>query len=51
MNVLCLGARVINLEAARVLVSAFLGADFSGAERHQRRLDKVLDMERRHTGD
>jgi ribose 5-phosphate isomerase B len=47
MNVLCLGARIVGLELARELVAAFLAAHFSGEERHQRRLDEVLDIERR----
>jgi ribose 5-phosphate isomerase B len=46
MNVLCLGARVIGGELARELVRAFLGARFSGEERHRRRLEKVLEAER-----
>ena len=45
MNVLCLGARVIGAELARELVTAFLSAQFSGAERHQRRLQKLLAIE------
>ncbi|MFQ5996252.1 MAG: ribose-5-phosphate isomerase [Dehalococcoidales bacterium] len=45
MNVLCLGARIIGVELARELVTAFLGARFSGAERHQRRLQKLLAIE------
>ena len=57
MNVLCLGARVIGLELATELVTAFLKARFSSEERHRRRLEKVLaiehqalqgDRERRH---
>ena len=47
MNVLCLGARIVGAELARELVDAFLWARFSGEGRHQRRLDKVLDIERR----
>jgi ribose 5-phosphate isomerase B len=46
MNILCLGARVIGPEMARELVAAFLGAVFSSEERHQRRRDKVLAIER-----
>ena len=46
MNVLCLGARIIGGELAREVVTAFLGAQFSGEERHQRRLDKLLAIER-----
>jgi ribose 5-phosphate isomerase B len=45
MNVLCLGARVIGVELAKELALAFLQALFSDAERHQRRLQKVLDIE------
>ena len=46
MNVLCLGARVIGEELAADLLADFLDARFSGAERHERRLAKVLAMER-----
>ena len=45
MNVLCLGARIIGIELARELTSAFLSAEFAPEERFRRRLDKVLDME------
>ena len=47
MNVLCLGARIVGEELAAELLRDFLGAQFSGAERHQRRLDKVKAMEGR----
>jgi ribose 5-phosphate isomerase B len=45
MNVLCLGARVIGDELARELTRAFLAARFSGEERHQRRVAKVVAAE------
>ena len=45
MNVLCLGARVIGPALAFELVNAFVGAAFSGEERHRRRLNKILDIE------
>jgi ribose 5-phosphate isomerase B len=45
MNVLTLGARVIGPEPAFECASAFIGASFSGAPRHRRRLDKVLAIE------
>ena len=48
MNVLTLGARIIGGEVARELVQAFLGATFSGGERHLRRIDKVLAIEARY---
>ncbi len=46
MNVLCLGARVIDSELALELVKAFLDARLSGEERYRRRLEKVAEMER-----
>lgn len=45
MNVLVLGARVIGPNLAPELVSAFLGAKFSGEARHVRRLNKVKAIE------
>jgi ribose 5-phosphate isomerase B len=45
MNVLCLGARVVGFALAFELVEAFLAARFSGAERHARRLAKVIAAE------
>jgi len=44
-NVLCLGARVIGPELAVEIVRAYLGAHFSGAERHVRRLAKIAVFE------
>ncbi len=46
MNVLCLGARVIGSELAKELVEAFLNAQFSNEERHVRRVNKVLTIEK-----
>jgi ribose 5-phosphate isomerase B len=45
-NVLCLGERVIGIELAREVVRAFLGARFTGEDRHRRRLEKLLAVER-----
>ena len=45
MNVLVMGSRVIGTELARELLRAFLGATFSGEERHRRRLAKVVALE------
>ena len=47
LNVLCLGSRVIGPALALELVSAFLGASFSGEDRHLRRLHKIVDIEER----
>ncbi len=46
LNILCLGGRVVGSELAAEIVTAFLGATFSGAERHVRRLAKVEEIER-----
>lgn len=48
MNVLVLGSRVVGIEVAREALKAFLGAEFSGEERHVRRLNKVLLIEEGH---
>ncbi len=45
MNVLTLGARVIGPEPGYECAIAFIGASFSGEERHRRRLGKVLAIE------
>ena len=47
LNILCLGARVVGIALATDIATAFLGASFSGEERHQRRLDKILAIESR----
>jgi ribose 5-phosphate isomerase B len=46
LNVLCLGGRVVGPEVAYEVLNSFLNAKFSGLERHQRRKDKVLAIER-----
>ena len=48
MNILVMGSRVIGTELARELVRNFLGAVFSGEERHRRRLEKVKEIEVRY---
>jgi len=45
MNVLTLGSRIIGIRPALECSLAFLGAEFSGAPRHRRRLGKVLAIE------
>jgi len=45
VNVLCLGARVIGPSLAVDLARDYIGAKFSGAERHVRRLGKVAKFE------
>ena len=46
LNVLALGARVVGPELAAEVVRAFLGARFSGEERHVRRSRKIEAIER-----
>jgi ribose 5-phosphate isomerase B len=46
MNVLCIGSGVVGGDLADELITAFLGAEFSGAERYRRRLEKIKAMER-----
>ena len=45
MNVICLGGRVIGIETAKEVISAFLEADFTPEDRFQRRIDKVTQIE------
>lgn len=45
MNILCLGARIIGIALAEELVKAFLSTNFTGEERHARRLAKVIAIE------
>jgi ribose 5-phosphate isomerase B len=46
MNVLCIGSGVVGGDLTAELVTAFLGAEFSGAERYRRRLEKIEAIER-----
>lgn len=46
VNVLCLGARVIGPALAGDVIRAYLGAEFTGEERHVRRLGKIDAIER-----
>src|SRR5437764_373786 len=48
VNVLVLGARVIGSALAKEISLAFLKARFTAEERHQRRLNKVLAIEKRY---
>ena len=45
VNVLVMGGRVIGIEVARECLHAFLGANFSGEDRHVRRLNKIALIE------
>ncbi|HVN77992.1 MAG TPA: ribose 5-phosphate isomerase B [Terriglobia bacterium] len=45
VNVLCLGARVVGTELALDILRIWMAARFSNAERHQRRIRKIKEME------
>jgi len=45
MNILCMGGRTVGPEVAWDLVETYLAAEYSQAERHLRRLDKVAALE------
>ena len=44
-NVLCIGARVIGDEVAKLIIKTFLENEFE-AGRHQRRVDKIMAFEK-----
>jgi ribose 5-phosphate isomerase B len=45
-NILCLGGRVIGPALAADIIRVFLGAEFTGEDRHKRRLAKIDGIER-----
>ena len=45
VNIICLGGRITGPFLAWDLVEAYLASEFSGAERHIRRLGKVASLE------
>ena len=50
VNVLVLAARITGIEVVNEILERFLAATFSGEERHIRRLNKVLQIERSSLG-
>lgn len=48
-NVLCIGARVIGDEVAKLIIKTFLENEFE-AGRHQRRVDKIMAFEKENKG-
>lgn len=48
-NVLAFGARVIGAEMAKMITEEWLNAEYEGG-RHQRRVDQVMNIERRNQG-
>ncbi len=49
-NVLCLPGNHIKIEEAKKIVDMWLSTEFSGADRHIRRLNKVKDIENQEYG-
>lgn len=49
MNVLCIGARIIGEALAIDIVRSFVGAKYTAEERHVRRMNKVKEIEARHS--
>lgn len=45
-NMMALGAGVVGENLALEIVDVWLGTEFSGEERHQRRIDKVMALEK-----
>jgi ribose 5-phosphate isomerase B len=45
MNIICMGGRTVGPAVAWDLVQTFLASEFSGAERHTRRLSKIVSLE------
>lgn len=43
-NVLCMGARVIGIETAKMIADGFLEAEYEGG-RHQKRVDMITELE------
>ena len=44
-NVMALGAGIVGLNLALEIVDTWVGTEFSGDERHQRRIDKMMALE------
>jgi ribose 5-phosphate isomerase B len=48
VNVLCMGARVVGENLALEILETWIRAQFSNAERHVRRKDKVIALEKKY---
>ena len=44
-NVMALGAGIVGKNLALEIVDVWVGTEFSGDERHQRRIDKMMAIE------
>jgi ribose 5-phosphate isomerase B len=46
MNVICIGGRIIGVDLAKIVLEEFLNAKFIAEPRFQRRLDKIMRVEK-----
>lgn len=46
-QIIAFGARVVGDEMAKMIVDSFLNAEFEGGGRHQKRVDMIMNIERR----
>ncbi|MFC1700916.1 ribose 5-phosphate isomerase B [Patescibacteria group bacterium] len=46
VNILCLGGKVLDLETAKKIIKIWLKTEFTGEERHIRRLEKIKNIEK-----
>ena len=46
MNIICIGARVIDRKTALEIIELFINAKFDPKEKYKRRLNKLIDIER-----
>ncbi len=49
MNIICIGGRVFSSVYVWEMIQAFLEANYTGEERHERRLKKLQELEKKHT--
>ena len=48
-NILAMGARIVGPVLAESIVDAFLNTEFSGGERHRRRIEMITRLEQEQT--
>lgn len=46
-NILAFGARVVGAELAKMIVDVWVNTEFSGEERHQKRVNMIMDIEKK----
>lgn len=49
MNIICVGGRIFSSVYVWEMIQAFLQAQYTGEDRHERRLKKLLKLEKKHT--